>query len=78
MMYLVTFWDLFWLFCIFIPLLLFWVFALVDLFRRADLGPVAVVVWLVVIVVLPILGPVAYLLMRPPADRIRYRGERLE
>ncbi len=50
---------------IFIPLLLFWAFALVDLFRRNDLSGFAVAGWLIVIILLPLFGPIIYLLFRP-------------
>jgi hypothetical protein len=78
MIFLVTFWDLFILFFIFIPLILFWTFALVDLFRRADMTGVAIVVWLIIIIILPIVGPVTYLLLRPSSANIRYKGETVE
>lgn len=58
---------------IFIPLILFWIFALADLFRRSDVSVVGRVVWLIVIILLPFLGPVTYLLVRPPAEMVEYR-----
>ena len=50
---------------IFIPLMLIWIFALVDLFGRRDLGGGAKVLWLFVIVLLPLLGVLIYYLTRP-------------
>lgn len=66
--FLSTFWDVFWalliVLFIFIPLLLLWAFALVDLFMRRDLRW-GKVLWLFAIIILPILGPIIYLLVRP-------------
>jgi hypothetical protein len=47
-----------------VPILLLWCFALVDLFIRKDIG-MGKVIWLIVIVVLPVLGSIIYLLVRP-------------
>jgi hypothetical protein len=33
-----TFWETFFLLLIFLPLIMIWVFALLDVFRRDDLG----------------------------------------
>jgi hypothetical protein len=68
-----TFWSAFILLFIFIPLVLFWIFALADLFRRKDVTVVGRVVWLIVIIIFPLLGPVVYLLVRPPAEMVEYR-----
>lgn len=77
MIFLSTFWDVFWsgliFFFIFVPLLLLWVFALVDLFRRKGMSAIARVLWLLFIIFVPILGPLIYLLVRPPAEEIQYR-----
>ncbi len=67
------FWSAVILLFVFIPLILFWIFALADLFRRSDVSVVARVVWLIVIIMLPLLGPVTYLLVRPPAEMVKYR-----
>jgi hypothetical protein len=67
-----TFWDVIWgsfiIFFVFIPLLLLWFFALADLFMRKNLSGVAKVVWLLVIIFIPILGPLIYMLVRPQDD----------
>jgi hypothetical protein len=63
-----TFTDVFWAVLvtmfIFIPLVLIWTFALADLFTRRDIrwGKVW---WLLLIVFLPLFGPIIYLLVRP-------------
>jgi hypothetical protein len=62
-------WEVFWAIMlglfIFIPLLLIWLFAIVDLFGRADLGGFAKALWLLAILFLPILGTIGYYLFRP-------------
>jgi hypothetical protein len=66
--FLSTFWDVIWatliLFFIIIPLVLLWVFALMDLFMRRDIRWQKVL-WLLFIVFVPILGSIIYLLVRP-------------
>ena len=62
-------WEVFWaimvgLFIV-IPLLMIWLFAIVDLFGRADLGGFAKVLWLLAILFLPIVGTLGYYLFRP-------------
>lgn len=72
-----TFWDVFFgmliFFFIFVPLVLLWVAALADLFRRRGMAAVSRVLWLLFIVFFPILGPIIYLLVRPPAEDVEYR-----
>ena len=71
--FLSTFWDVigaaFLIMFVFIPLILLWTFALVDLFVRRDIRWKKVV-WLLVIVFIPILGPIIYLLVRPEEANI--------
>ncbi len=66
--FLSTFWDVIWatfiVMFVFVPLILLWTFALVDLFMRHDIGWQKVL-WLLLIVFIPILGPIIYLLVRP-------------
>jgi hypothetical protein len=77
MIYLSTFWDVLWasfiFFFVVIPLVMLWVFALADLFMRRGMSVVGRVIWLLVIIWLPILGPITYLLTRGPAEDIEYR-----
>ncbi len=53
------FWDVFWLLAIWIPLVLLWVFALVDLFRSPMSGT-AKALWAIAIVLLPVIGVIVY------------------
>jgi hypothetical protein len=77
MILLSTFWDVFWslliFFFIFVPLVMLWVFALVDLFRRKGMSAISRVLWLLFIIFVPVLGALIYLLVRPPEDEIQYR-----
>jgi hypothetical protein len=61
------FWDLFWLLLIYVPLLLLWSFALVDIFRREDLSGLAKAAWVLAVFVLPWIGVLVYLTFRPNA-----------
>ena len=60
-----TFWETFFLFLIFLPLLMIWAFALVDIFRRDDMGGLAKALWVLVVFLLPFLGTLIYLFFRP-------------
>ena len=57
-----TFWQVFIILIVWIPLILLWVFALVALFKNRDgLAGWQVALWLLGIVLLPIVGSVIYL-----------------
>jgi len=60
-----TFWNVFFLMFIWIPLACVWVFAIFDVFRHPVLSGLAKACWLVVIVILPLIGTVCYLIFRP-------------
>lgn len=57
------FWNVFWLLAIWIPLILLWGFALVDLFHSAMSG-IAKALWAIAIVLLPVLGLILYFGLR--------------
>ena len=63
------FWNALWVLFIIIPLFLIWVFALLDVFSRDDLGGGGKVLWIVAIIFLPFIGTIVYLIVRP-ASRI--------
>jgi hypothetical protein len=54
-----------------IPLVIIWLLTLVDIIRRPDLGTGTKVLWALLALVLPILGPIIYFVVRPaqPKDR---------
>jgi hypothetical protein len=60
-----SFWETFFLFLIFLPLLLVWTFALVDIFRRDDIGGGWKAVWVATVILVPFLGTLVYLIVRP-------------
>jgi uncharacterized membrane protein YgcG len=60
------FWEVFWLLLIFIPLLLIWAFAIVDIFRRDDMSGWLKALWVVVVILAPFFGTLIYLLFRRP------------
>ena len=59
------FWTSMLIFFIIIPLLMIWLFAIVDLFMRPDLSGVAKALWLVGIVILPLIGTLVYFVAKP-------------
>ena len=52
-----------------LPVLLLWVYALVDVVRRDDLTSPAKTLWVVAVLVLPYLGALIYLAIRAPWKR---------
>ena len=62
-------WDVFWsvLFVMFIviPVMMIWLFAMVDLFQRPDLSGLGKVAWLLGIIFFPVFGTLIYYLVRP-------------
>jgi hypothetical protein len=61
-----TFVEVLVLLFIFIPLVLLWVFALVDIFGRPDISGWAKAAWLLLIIIIPIIGALVYIGTRPP------------
>ena len=73
-----TFWENFFLLLIFLPLALIWVFALMDIFRRDDIGGGWKAVWVACVILVPFLGTLVYLIVRPAgvtADERMLRAE---
>lgn len=62
-----TFWNFFFLMLIYVPLILLWVFTLVDLAHRRDLSSLAKGLWAVAVVFLPLIGMLVYFATRPEA-----------
>jgi hypothetical protein len=62
------FWRTLLLLFVFIPLVLIWVFTLVDLFVRTDLRGWQIALRLFVIVLLPIIGVLIYYVARPDEE----------
>ncbi len=59
-----AFWEVFIVLIIFVPMVLLWIFTLVDLFQREDLSGIAKALWAIAIVLLPLVGMVIYFIVR--------------
>ena len=65
-----TFWDLVWSMVVFFFWFMFiWIFIAIfaDIFRRNDISGGTKAVWIIVLVILPFLGALIYMVMRPKA-----------
>ncbi len=60
-----TFWETFFLFLVFLPLAMMWGFALIDIFRRDDLGGLSKALWVTCVIIVPFFGTLIYLIARP-------------
>jgi hypothetical protein len=58
-------WQLMFAFLILIPVVLLWVFALVDLSNRRDLSGLAKGLWAIAIAFLPVVGMIVYFATSP-------------
>jgi hypothetical protein len=63
-----TWWDVFFLMFIWIPMAMVWAFAIFDVFRQHALSGIAKALWLLAIVIFPLVGTLAYLIFRPKDD----------
>jgi hypothetical protein len=70
----VDFWDFFFLCLIYVPLMLVWAFAVLDVFRRDDLGGVGKAAWLACVVLVPFFGTLVYLIARPAGATLQERA----
>ena len=60
-----SFWDFFFLFLIYIPLVMLWASAIIDIFRRDDMTGVWKAVWVATVILVPFFGTLVYLVVRP-------------
>jgi hypothetical protein len=63
-----SFWNTFFLLLIYIPLIMIWAFAVIDIFRRDDIHGGAKAAWLIVVILLPFIGTLIYLIARKPGS----------
>ena len=74
-----TFWETFFLILLFLPLAMIWAMALVDIFRRDDMGGLSKALWVVCVIVVPFFGTLIYLVTRPrgvtPEERAATAGD---
>ena len=61
-----SFWDVFFLLLIYIPLIIVWGFAVLDIFNRDDIHGATKALWVAVVIFLPFFGTLIYLLLRRP------------
>ena len=66
-----SFWELFVILLVFVPLIMLWVFTLADLFHRPDLSGAAKALWAIAIVFLPLIAMVVYFIMRDTDSTVR-------
>lgn len=59
-----SFWTGFFLVLIFLPLTFLWAFTLIDIFMR-DMSGWAKALWVLAVLLLPLLGMLAYFIVRP-------------
>jgi len=59
------FWDFFFLFLIYIPLMISWVYTCVDIFMRPDVSALGKFGWLMLVLFIPIIGMLIYFIARP-------------
>ena len=52
--------------------LLVWIFVVVDIVRRPQFTTLKKVAWALVVLIFPVLGVIAYLIVRPPSPEDRY------
>jgi len=60
-----VFWDWFIIFFVFIPMMVAWIYTAFDIFGRPDIGGLAMFLWLLLILFLPIIGMLIYFIARP-------------
>jgi len=70
-----SFWENFFLFLIFLPMVMLWVFALGDIFRRHDINGWSKALWVACVVLLPFLGTFIYIVTRPRDDTLTVDGD---
>jgi Phospholipase_D-nuclease N-terminal len=68
------FWDWFFIFLIYVPLVMLWAFTLLDIFRREDLHGGGKALWVAVVFLLPFFGTLIYLVARPPGPGWKERA----
>ena len=49
-----------------------WVFVVVDIIRRQQFSTVKKIAWALIVLIFPVIGVIAYLIVRPPDSSDRY------
>lgn len=68
------FWQAFFLIIFCVPLIILFAYAAWDVVRRSDIGLWLKLLWLVGFCVLPVVGPLVYLAIRPPGTTAQERA----
>jgi hypothetical protein len=68
------FWQAFMLLVFTVPLIVLFAYAVFDVLRRPDTSLWLRVIWIVVFSIVPILGPLVYLVLRPPGTTAQERA----
>ncbi len=63
-----AFWEAVILLVVWVPLVLLWLSALLDLFLRRHMSGIARVLWLLLIIFLPVIGAIIYFIVRASDD----------
>lgn len=66
-----SWWEVFFLVFVAIPLVILWGAVLIDVLRRKDLSGVKIATWIVVLLIFPFIGAIAYFVTRPEAAELR-------
>jgi Phospholipase_D-nuclease N-terminal len=56
--------------------LVLWVRAVIDVFRRRDLTTAAKSAWAIIMLLLPFIGLLVYMMMRPSDSQVAQRSQR--
>jgi len=63
------FWEWLVVFFIYIPLMMVWIFTLVDIFQRPNLSGWVKALWVIFVLFLPLLGMLIYFIARPVTEQ---------
>ena len=69
-----TFWHAFLLLIFTVPAVVLFGYAVYDVLRRHDANLVVRALWLIVFCVVPLIGPLVYLVIRPPGTTAEDSG----
>lgn len=62
-------WTAFWawmvFFFVFIPVMMLWIYTMIDIFGRPDIGGLTKFLWLLLILFVPLIGMLIYFIARP-------------
>ena len=60
-----AFWDFFFIVFVAIPLFISWIYTVVDIFMRPDVGALGKFGWLMLVLFVPLIGMLIYFIARP-------------